>query len=119
MSFFKKAFVKSFILVVAMAVLFSLKRGETAPISFENASEKTEVTLISVYDNYQVDKRLKTAWGFATVVKTSQEVLLFDTGGDSEILLSNMKKLGINPASIRKVVISHIHGDHLGGLEGF
>ena len=119
MSFFKKAFVKSFILVVAMAVLSSLKRGETAPIPFENTSERTEVTLISVYDNYQIDKRLKTAWGFATMVKTPQEVLLFDTGGDSKILLSNMEKLGINPASIRKVIISHIHGDHLGGLEGF
>ena len=30
-----------------------------------------------------------------------------------------MKKLGIDPSSIKKVVISHIHGDHLGGLEGF
>jgi len=30
-----------------------------------------------------------------------------------------MKKLGINPSSIKKVVISHIHSDHLGGLEGF
>jgi len=30
-----------------------------------------------------------------------------------------MEKLGINPASIKKVVISHIHSDHLGGLEGF
>lgn len=27
--------------------------------------------------------------------------------------------MGINPKSIDKVVISHIHGDHLGGLEGF
>jgi len=30
-----------------------------------------------------------------------------------------MEKLGIDPKSIDKVVISHIHGDHLGGLEGF
>jgi len=30
-----------------------------------------------------------------------------------------MEKLGIDPASIKKVVISHIHGDHVGGLEGF
>ncbi len=92
-----------------------------AAISFPVQEEKNlpEVTLISVYDNYQVDTRLTTAWGFATIIKMPQELILFDTGGDSEILLSNMKKLGINPASIKKIVISHIHGDHVGGLEGF
>jgi len=78
-----------------------------------------EVTLISVYDNYQVNPELKTAWGFGLVIGTPFEKILFDTGGDSSILLSNMRKLGIDPKSIDKVVISHIHGDHLGGLEGF
>jgi len=81
--------------------------------------EKPEITLISVYDNCQVDPELETAWGFSTIIKTPQELILFDTGGNSEILLSNMKKLGTDPASIKKVVISHIHGDHVGGLEGF
>ena len=89
-------------------------------ISIESEKEeKPEITLISVYDNYQVDPELKTAWGFATIIKTPQEPILFDTGGNSEALLSNMKKLGIDPSSIKKVVISHIHSDHLGGLEGF
>ena len=83
------------------------------------ALTKPEITLISVYDNYQVNPALKTAWGFATVIKTPEELILFDTGGDSKILLFNMEKLGINPLSIKKIVISHIHGDHLGGLEGF
>jgi len=87
--------------------------------SVQAEKEKPEITLISVYDNYQVDKRLKTAWGFATLIKTPCEPILFDTGGNSEILLSNMKKSGIDPSSIKKVVISHIHGDHVGGLEGF
>jgi len=81
--------------------------------------EKPEITLISVYDNYQVNPELKTAWGFATIIKTPKELILFDTGGNSEILLFNIKKLGIAPSSIKKVVISHIHADHLGGLEGF
>ncbi len=81
--------------------------------------EKPEVTLISVYDNYQVNPELETSWGFATVIKTPKELILFDTGGNSEILLSNIEKLGINPLSIKKIVISHIHSDHSGGLEGF
>ena len=78
-----------------------------------------EIALISVYDNCQVDPELKTAWGFGTVVKTPNEVLLFDTGGNSEILLFNMEKMNIDPQSIDKVIISHIHADHVGGLKGF
>ena len=81
--------------------------------------QASEITLISVYDNYQVNPELKTAWGFGLVIEIPNERILFDTGGNSDILLFNMKKLGIDPKSIDKVVISHIHGDHVGGLEGF
>jgi len=90
-------------------------------ISFTVQAEKENpaITLISVYDNYQVDPELKTAWGFATIIKTPQELILFDTGGNSEILLFNMGKLNISPSSIKKVVISHVHTDHIEGLEGF
>ena len=49
-------------------------------ISIESKEEKPEIT----------------AWGFATVIKTPKELILFDTGGNSEILLSNIEKLGIN-----------------------
>ena len=38
-------------------------------ISIESKEEKPEITLISVYDNYQVNPNLETAWGFATVKK--------------------------------------------------
>lgn len=85
----------------------------------EEGTEKSEITLISIYDNYQVDPALKTSWGFGCIIRTSSELILFDTGGNSEILLYNMKKMNISPQSIDKVVISHIHGDHVGGLGGF
>jgi len=85
----------------------------------EKEKEKPETTLISVYDNYQVNLELETAWGFGLMIETPFEKILFDTGGDSEILLFNMRKLGIDPKAIDKIVISHIHGDHVGGLEGF
>jgi len=85
----------------------------------EKKKEAPEITLMSVYDNYQINPELKTAWGFGCVIKTQKEKILFDVGGNSEILLFNMRKLGIDPKSIDKVVISHIHGDHIGGLEGF
>ena len=87
--------------------------------SLEAPHRETKIALISLYDNYLVKPGLKTCWGFSTLVKIKDEAILFDTGGDARILLYNMKKLGIEPGSIGKVVISHIHSDHLGGLMGF
>jgi len=113
---------KIFVLIgiILTVIVFSCQNGEVnVLISVGNGTKKPEVTLISVYDNYQVHPKMKTAWGFGTIITTPKELILFDTGGDSEILLSNMEKLGINPISIEKVVISHIHGDHVGGLKGF
>ena len=83
------------ILILAGGIWFSVQAEE----------EKPEMTLISIYDNCQVDPELKTAWGFATIIKTPQELILFDTGGNSEILLFNMGKLSINPSSIKRKIL--------------
>lgn len=77
------------------------------------------VSIVRMFDNYAVNPQLTTGWGFAAVVITPSVEILFDTGSDERILLSNMVKLNIKPADIRKVVISHIHTDHLGGLREF
>lgn len=42
--------------------------------------------------------------------------LLFDTGDNGDSLLYNMKELGIDPAGIGIIFISHRHHDHTGGL---
>jgi len=72
-----------------------------------------------LYDNNEYDKRLETAWGFSCLVEGPEKTVLFDTGGDSAMLLRNMRALGIHPQAVDVVVISHVHGDHIGGLAGF
>ena len=74
--------------------------------------------LIIIYDNnvYKTGLGLKSDWGFSCLIKTENDTVLFDTGANGKILLNNMKKLNINPSSINKIVISHEHGDHTGGL---
>jgi len=81
-------------------------------------SSQAKVTLITLYDNYQHDPDLKTGWGFSCLVKAGGNNILFDTGADSPTLLDNMKKLEIDPKDINMIVLSHIHGDHTGGLLG-
>jgi 7,8-dihydropterin-6-yl-methyl-4-(beta-D-ribofuranosyl)aminobenzene 5'-phosphate synthase len=76
------------------------------------------LTITIVYDNNEYDERLETAWGFACLLERGDLTLLFDTGGDAPTLLSNMDVLEIDPRDIDIVVLSHIHGDHVGGLGG-
>lgn len=76
------------------------------------------LTITIVYDNNRYDERLETAWGFSCLVEGLEKTILFDTGGDSAMLLRNMSKLRIDPQSVDVIVISHIHCDHLGGLSG-
>jgi 7,8-dihydropterin-6-yl-methyl-4-(beta-D-ribofuranosyl)aminobenzene 5'-phosphate synthase len=87
------------------------------PESTAEAGAKLRLTI--VYDNNEYDPRLETKWGFSCLVEGLEKTILFDTGGDSATLLSNMRKLKIDPAEIDAIVLSHIHGDHVGGLEGF
>jgi len=83
------------------------------------------ITLTIVYDNNPFDSaqgrpfdaRLKTAWGFACLIQTSEMTVLFDTGGDGPTLMDNLAVLGFDPREIDVVVLSHIHGDHIGGLD--
>lgn len=75
--------------------------------------------LTIVYDNetYAKDMGLKSDWGFSCLIETEKNVVLFDAGAKGEILLNNMKNLGINPKDVNKIVISHEHWDHNGGLK--
>lgn len=94
-------------------------KTELKPVSKET---KGKISITTVYDNYQTDPQLKTGWGFSCLVRQSLGEgglnILFDTGADSPTLLSNMEKLSIDPKDIDLILLSHIHGDHTGGLEG-
>jgi len=73
--------------------------------------------LTVLYDNNPADPRLTAAWGFACLIESQGGTILFDTGGDGAILMQNMATLGIDPAAIDAVVLSHNHADHVGGLQ--
>lgn len=72
-----------------------------------------------VFNNVPFHKTLTTSWGFSCFVSYKDQGILFDTGGDGEILLSNMEKMGVQPNKVDLIVLSHIHWDHTGGLERF
>ena len=77
------------------------------------------LSITTIYDNIQYNENLGTGWGFSSLIKTDNDNILFDTGGDSQILLGNMEKLGIDSKLVNIIFLSHIHGDHTGSLKGF
>lgn len=59
----------------------------------------------------------------ALAVKTSEGLVLMDTGTGGQtggpkagLLPQSMAAAGIDPKSIKKIIISHFHGDHVSGL---
>ena len=76
------------------------------------------MTITVLYDNNSYRQGLETRWGFSALVTGTEKTILFDTGPGCS-LLDNMEKLGIQPNSIDIVVLSHVHGDHTGGLGSF
>jgi 7,8-dihydropterin-6-yl-methyl-4-(beta-D-ribofuranosyl)aminobenzene 5'-phosphate synthase len=60
---------------------------------------------------------LTPLWGFAAVLRLPAANVLFDTGSNGRILLKNMAALHIDPAEIDLVFLSHMHWDHIGGLD--
>jgi 7,8-dihydropterin-6-yl-methyl-4-(beta-D-ribofuranosyl)aminobenzene 5'-phosphate synthase len=78
----------------------------------------SELAITIVHDNNPCVDSLKTAWGFSALVTGPEKTILFDTGSDGTLLLENMAKLQLDPGKVDIVVLSHIHGDHTGGLTG-
>lgn len=72
---------------------------------------------------------------WAWVIETGKERILIDAGGRSGMnggvtatqfqitpeqnLVPELARLGIRPADIDRVLVTHLHGDHVGGLAAF
>jgi len=99
------------ILILAFSLLFTF-----TAVCKVSALEDTPITITVLYDNYIFSEGLKTDWGFSCIIKGTEKVILFDTGTKSDILFHNINKLNVNPKDVELIAISHIHGDHTGGL---
>lgn len=70
-----------------------------------------------VFDNlFFVGQGAVTAWA----VKTSAGIVLIDSLNNASeaeyILMEGVRKLGLNPADVKYVIITHEHGDHYNGV---
>jgi ribonuclease BN (tRNA processing enzyme) len=68
-----------------------------------------EVQFIGSGDAFGSGGRFQTC----ILLRGSAGPLLIDCGASSLIAL---RRAGVDPSSIRWIVVSHLHGDHFGGL---
>src|SRR6195256_2142810 len=70
-----------------------------------------------VFDNlYFVGTKIHSSWALTS----SDGIILIDTLYDyasEEAIVGGLKKLGLDPALVKYVIISHAHGDRLGGAK--
>ena len=62
---------------------------------------------------------LGSKWSTAWAIKTSDGIIIVDSMDNAkegeDYIEGGLRKLGLNPADIKYVVVSHAHGDHYGG----
>ena len=77
-------------------------------------AHKTEITIL--YDAFGKSPTMKKDWGFSALIEYGGKRILFDTGNNSDIFAQNVKAKGVDLTKLDFVIVSHRHGDHMGGL---
>lgn len=66
-----------------------------------------------IYENGSISAKFMFGWGVSYLVDGH---ILFDAGEKFQPLFKNMRNMNISMTDLDKVVISHNHWDHIGGL---
>jgi len=97
-------------------VLFLAGCAGAAPApSAARDTSKQQITVL--YDAFGKPSQMEKDWGFAALVEYGGKRILFDTGDNPDILAKNAKARGVDLGNLDFAVLSHRHGDHMGGLD--
>jgi 7,8-dihydropterin-6-yl-methyl-4-(beta-D-ribofuranosyl)aminobenzene 5'-phosphate synthase len=80
------------------------------------ATAETPNRVTILYDSFGKNPALTMDWGFAALIEYGGKRILFDTGNNAQIFEHNVKAMNVNLQNLDFVVMSHRHGDHMGGL---
>ena len=84
-----------------------------------NSATDPEIAPTKIFDNVYV---IGNAGTVAYVIETSAGLVMFDSLPAANLetqLLPGFKKLGLDPANVRAVIMGHGHADHFGGSSYF
>ena len=101
---------------VAASAIALYACGATRSLSREPRVDPTKAQITILYDAFGKKAGMQQDWGYAALLEYNGKRILFDTGNNGDILAQNAKAKGIDLSRLDFVVISHRHGDHIGGL---
>jgi 7,8-dihydropterin-6-yl-methyl-4-(beta-D-ribofuranosyl)aminobenzene 5'-phosphate synthase len=78
------------------------------------AAREPQITVLN--DAFGKDPTMIKDWGYAVLVEAAGTRILFDTGNSGDVLAGNAAARGVDLSTIDFAVMSHRHGDHMGGL---
>jgi glyoxylase-like metal-dependent hydrolase (beta-lactamase superfamily II) len=93
----------------------TMPRPEPQTIFGLNVSAE-EFAQVSAANNIPIDQA--QFFFTPTVINTGAELVLFDTGLNPDAITGALAAAGYTPDQVDVVVITHMHGDHIGGLMG-
>ena len=89
-------------------------RRTTSPRQRRAPTPQAQITVL--YDAFGKASGHAKDWGYAALIEYGGKRILFDTGNNPDILAQNVKAKGIDLSQLDFVVMSHRHGDHMGGM---
>jgi 7,8-dihydropterin-6-yl-methyl-4-(beta-D-ribofuranosyl)aminobenzene 5'-phosphate synthase len=103
----------NWVVYCSSALLILIQCASTAPMA-SPAPGNAKITVL--YDAFGKTATMQKDWGYAAFIEYGGKRILFDTGNNPEILAQNAKAKGVDLTKLDFVVMSHRHGDHMGGL---
>jgi len=100
---------------LGLSALAALLMGWAAAFAAP-APESGNARITVLYDAFGADPAMQKDWGYAAFVEYDGKRILFDTGNNPDTLAHNIKAKGVDLSHLDFVVMSHRHGDHMGGL---
>jgi 7,8-dihydropterin-6-yl-methyl-4-(beta-D-ribofuranosyl)aminobenzene 5'-phosphate synthase len=98
------------------------RQEATRPLGLAGVGTAKTLSILPLVEFYTAGRNLTGEPGVSYLVRVDGSNVLFDTGRNvreehPSPLLRNMEALGVSPADVDSVFISHCHLDHVGGME--
>lgn len=118
------------ILIISIATIFGCKQQETTPyggymvgkyevLELNERSGKGSIEILidapdSLIVKFAPDSTFDNSVN-AFLVRKGEKIWIIDTGFGRNIFMI-MDSLGIDPVNVNQVLLTHMHGDHIGGM---
>jgi 7,8-dihydropterin-6-yl-methyl-4-(beta-D-ribofuranosyl)aminobenzene 5'-phosphate synthase len=131
----KKLILTSLLIIVTLSAIvflfFTIRRmlanreiereWENVPTIVPELQTTSRLEIIPLYEEAGADAGLIIGHGVSYLIRTDAATILLDVGNNPDELAvapfaHNMQKLGIDWNEIDRIVISHAHPDHIGGV---